>query len=162
MFFLTSNFFIQIILMKISYHSLSKKYLRKIASNIDMNIVHAYPIQNAQVKHWSSLHFSVTEWSSRLYLHIYWKNNLFCFWLITEIKTRNHYYLYNSFMFTKFSNPAPYIVFFCQHCLPSLYSFFFVNIVSPLSFLSHRMVFEVISAYLLEKKIILFLTNYRN
>jgi hypothetical protein len=34
--------------MKISYHSLSKKYLRKIASNIDMNvnefIVHAYPI----------------------------------------------------------------------------------------------------------------------
>jgi hypothetical protein len=29
--------------MKISYHSLSKKYLRKIASNIDMNIVHAYP-----------------------------------------------------------------------------------------------------------------------
>ena len=44
--FLTSNIFIQIILMKISYHSLSKKYLRKIASNIDMNIVHAYPIQN--------------------------------------------------------------------------------------------------------------------
>ena len=48
--FLTSNFFIQIILMKISYHSLSKKYLRKVASHIDMNvnefIVHAYPIQN--------------------------------------------------------------------------------------------------------------------
>ena len=34
--------------MKISYHSLSKKYLRKIASNIDMNIVHAYPIQNEE------------------------------------------------------------------------------------------------------------------
>jgi hypothetical protein len=36
------------ILVKISYHSLSKKYLRKIASNIDMNIVHAYPIQNEE------------------------------------------------------------------------------------------------------------------
>jgi len=38
--------------MKISYHSLSKKYLRKIASHIDMNvnefIVHAYPIQNEE------------------------------------------------------------------------------------------------------------------
>ena len=34
--------------MKISYHSLSKKYLRKIASNIDMNKVHAYPIQNEE------------------------------------------------------------------------------------------------------------------
>ena len=34
--------------MKISYHSLSKIYLRKIASNIDMNIVHAYPIQNEE------------------------------------------------------------------------------------------------------------------
>jgi hypothetical protein len=34
------------IIVKITYHSLSKKYLRKIASNIDMNIVHAYPIQN--------------------------------------------------------------------------------------------------------------------
>ena len=49
---LTSIFFIQIILMKISYHSLSKKYLRKIASHIDMNvkefIVHAYPIENEE------------------------------------------------------------------------------------------------------------------
>jgi hypothetical protein len=38
--------------MKISYHSLSKKILRKIASHIDMNvnefIVHAYPIQNEE------------------------------------------------------------------------------------------------------------------
>jgi hypothetical protein len=38
--------------MKISSHSLSKKYLRKVASHIDMNvnefIVHAYPIQNEE------------------------------------------------------------------------------------------------------------------
>ena len=34
--------------MKISYHSLSIKYLGKIVSNIDMNIVHAYPIQNEE------------------------------------------------------------------------------------------------------------------
>ena len=38
--------------MKISYRSLSKKYLRKIASHIDMNvkefIVHAYPIENEE------------------------------------------------------------------------------------------------------------------
>ena len=56
-----------------------------------------------QVKHCSSLHCSVTEWSSRL---------SFCFWLITEIKTRNHYYIYNSFMFTKFSNPVSCKMFY--------------------------------------------------
>jgi len=39
-----------------------------------------------QVKHWSSLHFSVTEWSSRLYLHIYWKKQFILFLTSQKLK----------------------------------------------------------------------------